>query len=427
MNVLLIGSGGREHALAWKLDQSHSVAKIICPNGNPGIAMLAETPRVDLRSPEDWASYAIERGVDLVAIGPEAPLAAGVANACCAKGLPVFGPSREAAEIEASKAFAKDVMRAADVPTAESGSFSDPTEAVNYARGLGVPVVVKADGLAAGKGVAICHSLEDAERAIRENLVENRFGDSSSKVLVEQFLEGEEASIFALTDGQDVALLAPSQDHKRAYDGDKGPNTGGMGAYAPAPAVTEEVLSAALGSVIRPVLSEMDRRGRPYRGVLYAGLMLTRNGVEVLEFNCRFGDPETQALMPLLDGDLGEIMMACATGCLGRLMAPGGSGVRVRPGSSACVVLASGGYPGRYRKGMPIGGLESLENERDGVVFHAGTAEQDGRVVTNGGRVLGVTAWGTTLRAAVDHAYAMADAISFDGKMLRRDIAHRAL
>lgn len=421
MKILLVGNGGREHAIAWRLKQSASVSKIICPNGNPGIAREAETPRVDLRNVADWVEYAAKERVDLVVVGPEQPLADGLADLCIAKGLKVFGPSKAAARLEASKAFSKEVMEAAGIPTARSGAFTDYDKALGFARSLGIPVVVKADGLAAGKGVAICTTDADLVQALSENLQKGRFGAASSLVVVEEFLVGEEASILAFCDGEDVYPMVPAQDHKRIFDHDEGPNTGGMGTYAPAPVATEEVLAAAYGEVLKPTLAEMARRGTPYKGVLYAGLMITAAGIRVLEFNCRFGDPETQVILPLLDGDLGEIMLACAEGHLGK------TSIGVRPEHAACLVLASGGYPGEYATGIPIRGLDQI-TARNTQVFHAGTKSgPEGTILTSGGRVLGLTAWASTLQNAVNQVYQMAEVVTFENCHYRRDIAHRAL
>ncbi|MDX1971281.1 MAG: phosphoribosylamine--glycine ligase [Candidatus Sumerlaeia bacterium] len=429
MNVLLIGSGGREHALAWKLKQSKSVTRLVCPNGNPGISREAETPRVHLPTPQSWAEYALAEKIDLVVIGPEQPLSEGVGDALMQVGIPVFGPRKAAARLESSKAFSKEVMRSAGIPTAASETFTDYAKALDYARSLRFPVVVKADGLAAGKGVSICEDQAQLEQALGENLLQGRFGESSKQVLVEEFLHGQEASLLALCDGKDVFLLAPSQDHKRAHDGDLGPNTGGMGTYAPAPIVTEEVLSATLGSVMLPALREMERRGTPYVGVLYAGLMIAPSGeINVLEFNCRFGDPETQVVLPLLDGDLALALLACAEGRLATHLSPkSGHALTLRPESAACVVIASGGYPGEFAKGKVISGLDQ-DFGPNAMVFHAGTGlNNSGEVVTSGGRVLGVTAWGPTLRSAVDRAYGLTAKIHFDSMYYRKDIAHRAL
>ncbi|MDK2972016.1 MAG: phosphoribosylamine---glycine ligase [Candidatus Sumerlaeota bacterium] len=433
MRVLLVGNGGREHAIAWRLRRSKSVTEIVCPNGNPGIAREAQTPRVVLQTPAEWAAFALECQCDLVVVGPEAPLAAGVGDACEDRGIAVFGPRADGARIESSKAFAKDVMQAAGIPTARSEAFSDYDKALDYGRSLGLPVVVKADGLAAGKGVAICETGEQLAGALAENLKDGRFGDASRTVLVEEFLRGEEVSILAVTDGQEVFPLVPSQDHKRALDGDLGPNTGGMGAYAPAPVCTDEILSAALTDVLRPAIRELARRGIAYKGVLYAGLMVTDDGLRVLEFNCRFGDPETQVVLPLLDGDLGELMLACCEGRLGELVAPlrpgsPDSAITMRPEHAICLVLASGGYPDAYTTGKVISGLNAADDDSRAVIFHAGTvAGADGEVLTAGGRVLGLTAWGASLEAARDRVYELAGKVSFEGCHFRHDIAHRAL
>jgi phosphoribosylamine--glycine ligase len=432
MKILLVGNGGREHALAWRLSQCPSVDSILCPNGNPGIAQHAEAPRMDLKSPADWADLARQRGIDLVVVGPEAPLAAGLADECLARGLRVFGPQRAAARLESSKAFAKEIMNAADIPTARAEVFTDYEAAKDYARSIGLPVVIKADGLAAGKGVAICESWEDVDATLALHLRDHQFGEASASVLVEEFLVGEEASLIAITDGEEVWPLSPSQDHKRALDGDQGPNTGGMGAYAPAPVVTEEILAASLGGILRPVVHELAGRGIPFCGVLYAGLMITKDGPKVLEFNCRFGDPECQVLMPLLEGDLAEALLACTEGRLARHVFPAGGGgptspLGLRPEHAVVVVMASGGYPGDFTTGHSIEGLRNDYGD-SAMVFHAGTkADVDGRVVTSGGRVLGLTAWGPSLDTTVSRAYELANGIRFEGARFRRDIAHRAL
>ncbi len=436
MKVLVVGTGGREHALAWRLKQSPSVKEVLCPGGNPGIERVARCPRLSGNGHADILRLARDERPDLVVIGPEAPLAEGLGNTLRQAGYPVFGPDRDGAMIESSKAFAKDVMRAAGVPTAEAESFSDAAKAKGYARSLGLPVVVKADGLAAGKGVTVATEWEQVDAAIDENLAGRRFGASSERILVEEFMEGEEASVFGLCDGDTVYPLVPAQDFKRACDGGRGPNTGGMGAYAPVPAMTEELFTAAFSEVLRPTLAEMAARGITYRGVLYAGLMLTGDGPRVVEFNCRFGDPETQVILPLLEGDFGEILLACAEGRL-RPMTMAASpaeaksapaGIATSPGHCVTVVLASGGYPGSYSTGFPISGLEEAEKTDNAIVFHAGTARGDaGDVVTAGGRVLSCTAWDRTLARAVEKAYDLADRVDFEGKMFRRDIAANAL
>lgn len=435
MKILLVGGGAREHALAWRLMLSDSVTRVVCPNGNPGIARVAETPKADLKSNASWVELAAESKPDLVVIGPEGPLAAGLGDTLREAGHAVFGPNGDGARLEASKQFAKEIMAAAGVPTARAESFDDADKAKDFARSLGLPVVIKADGLAAGKGVTVAQTREEADRAIDENLVEGRFGESSRRILVEEFMEGIEASIFGLCDGATVFPLVAAQDHKRALDGDRGPNTGGMGAYAPTPFVGEETFTAAFSEVLRPTLAELANRGIDYRGVLYAGLMLTAEGPRVVEFNCRFGDPETQVILPLVDGDLGEILLACAEGRLGPLTmaatareaAAAPTFIGTRPEHAVTVVLASGGYPGSHKTGFPIDGLEQWDNAEDVMVFHAGTAGVDGRVVTAGGRVLSCTARDVSLARAHERAYEVARSITFEGRHMRTDIGARAL
>ncbi len=435
MNVLVVGAGGREHALSWKLSQSKSVSKVICPNGNPGISLVAETPRIQIKHPSDWLEIAKNHQVDLVVIGPEAPLAEGLGDYFVDRGYPVFGPGKEGAQIESSKTWSKKVMRDAGVPTAAFDTFSDPVKAKDFAKTLGLPVVIKADGLAAGKGVTVATTWEEVEQAINENLVGKRFGDSSSSVLIEEFMEGVEASVFGLCDGETVFPLVAAQDHKRIFNNDEGPNTGGMGAYAPTPFVTEEIFTATYGEILKPTLHHMKNLGIDYKGVLYAGLMLTKEGPKVVEFNCRFGDPETQVVLPLLDGDFGEILMACATGKLHPLTmgatkeqagaAP--TAIGTKPLHAMTVVLSSEGYPGSYPKGLPISGLDQWKDDESGIVFHAGTAFDDaGNVVTSGGRVLACTAWDTTLAGAKKKSYEMADSIKFKGAHFRQDIGAKA-
>jgi phosphoribosylamine--glycine ligase len=426
MKVLLVGNGGRENAIAWRLRRSDSVREIVAPNGNPGIARFADVPAVALATNADWVRYAKEQKSDLVVIGPEAPLAAGLADALHAAGIPAFGPVAAGARLEASKSFSKDVMEAAGVPTARSRTVTRTDEAFDFARSLGLPVVIKADGLAAGKGVTVATTWTEAEAAIIENLVGARFGESSAKLVIEEFMPGEEASIFGLCDGETVFPLVAAQDHKRVFDNDEGPNTGGMGAYAPAPVATPAIVEATMQQVFLPTLAELNRRGIRYRGVLYAGLMVHAGAVRVVEFNCRFGDPETQVVMPLIEGDLGEILLACAEGRLGSLIARGGIGTAAL--HALTVVLASGGYPGNYNVGEPITGLEQFDQLENGIVFHAGTAlGPDGQVVTAGGRVIACTAWDTSLARARTTAYNMVRGIQFAGKHFRSDIAFRAM
>jgi phosphoribosylamine--glycine ligase len=422
VKILVVGGGGREHALVWKLRESPTVTEIIAAPGNAGVAELARCLPVAADDIEGLTRLALEERCDLTVVGPEIPLSVGIADRFAGEGLAVFGPSRSAARLEGSKRFAKELMLRAGIPTARAWATTSRDEAISHVRELGIPVVIKADGLAAGKGVMIATSEDEAISAIDAVLTEGRFGAAGSHVLVEEYLEGEEASILAFTDGRRIASLVPSQDHKRAFDGDRGPNTGGMGAYAPAPVVDKRILADIERDVIMATVRTLaDEYGTEYRGVLYAGLMITDDGPKVLEFNCRFGDPETQVVLPLLDGDLAEIMMSVATGELDP------SSVGATDQSAACVVMASGGYPGAYKKGRPIHGLKAADAMEGVVVFHAGTADSGGATVTAGGRVLGVTGVGPTLPDALDRAYAGVGAISFDDAHHRTDIAHRAL
>ena len=421
MKLLLIGGGGREHALAWKLGQDRARPRLFCAPGNAGTAALGENLDIAAEDVPGLLAWARREKPDLTVVGPEAPLCAGLADEFQTAGLRVFGPSRAAAQLEGSKGFAKDALRAAGVPTAGSASFTDYDLALAHVRAGPLPVVIKADGLAAGKGVTIAATLEEADVALRACLVGGVFGRAGARVLVEEFLEGEELSVLALVDGERAALLPPAQDHKRALDGDLGPNTGGMGAYSPAPLAAPAVLDAARERVFTPLLAELRRRGIVYKGVLYAGLMIARGGLNVLEFNCRFGDPETQAILPRINSDLIPLMEACIDGVLRP------DDLRIRPEACVCVTMAAGGYPGAYRKGDPIRGLDKAAGMKDVTVFHAGTKRAGGRVVTAGGRVLGVTALGGSLALAARRAYEAVSAISFDGAHWRKDIAARGL
>ncbi len=420
MKVLVVGGGGREDALVWKLVQDRARPEVYCAPGNAGTAERARNVDVAAEDVPGILAWARANRPDLVVIGPEAPLCAGLSDELAAAGFRVFGPSRAAAQLEGSKVFSKEVMEAAGVPTARAASFREPEAAIAYIRSAGAPLVVKAEGLAAGKGVTVCATADEAERAVREAMVERAFGAAGEQVLIEEFLEGEEVSLLALVDGQHIVLLSSAQDHKRAFDGDRGPNTGGMGAYSPAPVIAPELLPLIEEQVFRRTLAELRRRGIVYKGVLYAGLMMTRNGPRVLEFNCRFGDPETQVILPRIASDLIPALEACIDGTLRPEL------VTWRPEACACVVMAAGGYPGAYRKGTPIEGLAEAAALRDVVVFHAGTKPAAGRVVTSGGRVLGVTGLGSDLKAAVGNAYAAVERIRFDGAQFRRDIARKA-
>lgn len=424
MQILLIGSGGREHALAWKLAQSGQVEKIFAAPGNPGIAAVekCECVELNLNDLDSVADFAEERGIDLTVVGPEATLVAGIADVFAARGLAVFGPSKAAAELEGSKAFAKNLMAKYNIPTAFFKVCEDLETAKAYVKEKGAPIVIKADGLAAGKGVVVAMTEAEAYEAIDEMMGEqHKFGGAGARVVIEEFMQGEEASLLAFTDGEHIVPMIASQDHKRAFDGDKGPNTGGMGTYAPAPVLTDILRLRAVEKILKPVVAAMKAEGRTYKGCLYAGLMVCGDEVKVVEFNCRFGDPETQVVLPLLDGDLAEIMLACATGGLDKVS------IGWHDKAAVCVVLASGGYPEHYVQGYPISGLDEAGKMPEIVVFHAGTKISDGSVVTAGGRVLGVTAVGKDIADAQERAYKAASVISFKDMQYRKDIAWRAL
>ena len=422
MKVFVVGGGGREDVLAWKLAYDSAAPVVFCAPGNAGTRRYATNLPVAADDIDGLVAWACAERPDLTVVGPEAPLCAGLVDRLEAEGLRVFGPSGEAAQLEGSKVFSKEIMAAAGVPTAECRHFDEIVAAEAYIREVGAPIVIKAEGLAAGKGVTVCLDLDAALTAAREALVDNAFGAAGARILVEEFMEGEEASVLALVDGEHVVMLPGSQDHKRALDNDQGPNTGGMGAYSPAPVIGSEDLPVIRDTVIEPVLAEMRSRGIPYKGVLYAGLMFTPEGIRVLEFNCRFGDPEVQAVLRRLAGDLLPVLDACVDGDLTD------AHVSWSDEASACVVMASGGYPGAYGTGKPIDGIEAAEQSEGVVVFHAGTdMDSGGQVVTAGGRVLNVTATGVDLEQAVERAYAAVDRISFEGAHWRRDIAARAL
>jgi phosphoribosylamine--glycine ligase len=420
-DVLLVGGGGREHALAWKLAQSPGLGRLIAAPGNPGIAAHARCVPIKDTAVDDLVALALEERPDLVVVGPEMPLAMGLADRMRAAGFAVFGGSAAAARLESSKAFAKDLMARHRIPTARFGIFREAVAAQVFCRELGAPLVVKADGLAAGKGVLICRSLEEADAALAQCLEARAFGDSGLTVVVEEFLDGEEASFFALSDGATVLPLAAAQDHKTVWDGDRGPNTGGMGAYSPAPVVDAAMEARVMAEIVRPTIAAMAAEGAPYTGVLFVGLMITREGPKVIEFNCRFGDPECQALLPRLQEDLLALLLAAATG---KGLPPT---LAWSPRASVCVVMTSAGYPGSYETGKAITGLEAAGVEPDVTVFHAGTARSGGALVTAGGRVLGVQALGDDVAAAIRSAYAAAERIRFDGAHYRRDIGHHAL
>ncbi|HJT37330.1 MAG TPA: phosphoribosylamine--glycine ligase [Actinomycetota bacterium] len=419
MRILVVGGGGREHALAWKLAENPTVDKMFAAPGNAGIAEIAECFQADPTDAETMANLAEDLGIDLTVIGPEGPLVAGLADELASRGLPVFGPTKAAARIEGSKAWAKEVMAKAGVPTARSKNFTEIGGATEYLDDLAPPYVVKADGLASGKGVYICADKDEAARALEECLVSARFGAAGSTVVVEEFLEGEELSLFCLTDGRTVLPLVPAQDFKRAYDNDEGPNTGGMGAYSPVPHMPEDVVERAVREIFEPVVRQLEREGARFQGLLYGGLMVTADGPKVLEFNCRFGDPEAQVVLPRLESDLAEPMLACAEGNLAPY-AP-----RWRTSACVTVVLASGGYPGEYETGKEIKGLTEAASMSNVFLFHAGTRRRR-KLVTAGGRVLAVSALGADLAQARARAYDAVEAIDFKGKQFRTDIALRA-
>ena len=423
MRILLIGGGGREHALAWKLVQSPNVEKLYAAPGNPGMALLQKCECINLNVDdlEGVADYAEEKSIDLTVVGPEAPLVAGLADVFKRRGLPVFGPSKAAAQLEGSKAFSKELMAKYNIPTAFFKICEDIEAAKAYVEEKGAPIVVNADGLAAGKGVVVAMTKQEALDAIDDMMGDHKFGAAGARVVLEEYMEGEEASLLAFTDGKTVVPMIAAQDHKRVFDGDEGPNTGGMGTYAPAPVMTDILRLKATELVLKPVVAAMAKEGTPYQGCLYAGLMIKGDSVKVVEFNCRFGDPETQVVLPLLDGDLAEIMLACATGTLDKVE------VAWHDKAAVCVVMASGGYPESYEKGKEITGLAAAEEDKDVVVFHAGTKEADGKIVTSGGRVLGVTAVDASIKAARDRAYAAVEKIAFEKNFYRKDIAWRAL
>ena len=417
MNILVIGSGGREHALYWKLLESPQTEQIYAIPGNPGMGASAA---IALDDHAAILRFVKEHEIGLVVVGPEVPLMNGLVDELEAAGIRAFGPRANAAEIEGSKSFAKNLMKKYGIPTARYEVFTAAEPARAYIRQEGAPIVVKADGLAAGKGVIVAMTEQEALDAVDAIMEDHSFGDAGARVVIEEFMEGEEASLLAFTDGRTIRPMISAQDHKRAYDGDRGPNTGGMGTYAPAPVMTPEMTERAMEEILKPTIAAMAKEGRVYRGCLYLGLMVTADGPKVVEFNARFGDPETQVVLPLLDSDLVAIMCACADGTLADVP------IRWKDGAAVCVVLASGGYPGHYEKGQEIHGLADAE-AMGALVFHAGTAMKDGKLVTNGGRVLGVVGRGADISSAVDAAYAAATKISFKDAYYRKDIAHRAL
>lgn len=432
MRILVIGSGGREHALAWKITQSKLVDKLFCAPGNGGIAQVAECVDIKADNIPQLLDFARRQKIDLTVVGPEAALAAGITDEFAKYGLKIFGPQKSAARLEGSKVFAKQLMAKYNVPTADFRVFDNPGEAVGYIEKIGAPCVVKADGLAQGKGVVVAQSVDEAKKAVSAMMQEKIFGAAGNKVIVEECLQGQEASILVFTDSKEVIPLVSSQDHKRVFDNDQGANTGGMGAYSPAPVVTPGLFKEILDKIIYRTIDGLAKEGIMYKGVLYAGIMLTKGGPKALEFNVRFGDPETQAILPRLDSDLLEVMLAVSAGQLNKFSKS--SGLLWDKRSCVCVVCSAGGYPGSYEKGEPITGLDQAAKIEDVVVFHAGTLkstvhgpESTVQYLTNGGRVLGVTGLGQTIKEAVERAYQAVGKISFRGMHYRRDIGRKAI
>jgi len=421
MKVLVVGGGGREHALVWKIAQSPLVTQVFCAPGNPGTAQLATNLPIKVEEIDKLLGFAKSEGIDLTVVGPELPLSLGIVDLFREYGVKVFGPSRAAARIEASKAFSKDLMHKYAIPTAAYGVFTEIPAAEEFIRKTGAPIVVKADGLAAGKGVIIAQTEAEAVAAVREMLSGNAFGDAGSRVVIEEFLLGEEASFLAITDGKTVIPLASAQDHKAIFDGDQGPNTGGMGAYSPAPVVTSEVHQKAMEQVVQRAVDGMAAEGCPYQGILYAGLMVKDGEVKTLEFNARFGDPECQPLLMRMKSDLVPLLLAVAEGDLA------GKTIEWHDQAAVCVVMAAEGYPGDYPKGDIITGIEAAEEVAGVTVFHAGTMEKDGQIVTAGGRVLGVTARAEGVAAAIAQAYQGVARIAWRGVQYRTDIGRKAI
>ncbi|MBL7130345.1 MAG: phosphoribosylamine--glycine ligase [Candidatus Omnitrophica bacterium] len=421
MKVLVVGSGGREHALVWKIAQCKDVKKIFAAPGNAGIAEIAQCVDIDAGDISGLVKFAKDNRIGLTVAGPEAPLVKGIVDEFEKANLRIFGPTALAARLEASKVFAKQIMIKSRVPTANCEIFDDPQQAKDYIKNIDMPVVVKADGLAQGKGVIMAQTQQEAVEAVASIMEEKIFGESGKQVIIEECLIGQEASILVFCDGEDFIPLASSQDHKRIFDNDEGPNTGGMGAYSPAPIITEKLMKQILNKIIRPVVGEMSKIGCPYKGVLYTGLMITDEGPKVLEFNVRFGDPETQAILPRLNSDLVKVMQAVIDEELNSMK------LSWAKESCVCVVLSSGGYPGKYQKGKQIFGLDEFKDKEEVVFFHAGTKLDNGKVLTNGGRVLGVTALGKTIEEAIKKSYQAVAKIKFEGMHFRRDIGARAL
>lgn len=419
MKVLVVGSGGREHALCWKIAQRPDTEVYVAP-GNIGMVDVATLVNIKVDDIAGLVDFAKAEGIDLTVVGPELPLTLGIVDAFQEAGLACFGPNKAAAKLEGSKAFSKELMKKYGIPTAAFDTFTDVDKAKAFVDEIGVPCVVKADGLAAGKGVIICMTREEADKAIEDMLTDHAFGDASATIVIEEYMVGPEVSVLAFADGKTVLPMVSAQDHKRIFDGDKGPNTGGMGAYSPAPVYTEALSAEVNKTIIEPTIAAMAAEGTPFTGILYTGLMLTEKGPRVLEYNVRFGDPETQPIMVRMKSDIVELFQACVDGKLDEAV------LEWHDEAAVCVIMASGGYPSSSEKGVPIHGLDDIAAE-EAIVFHSGTAEKDGEIVTNGGRVLGVTAKDATIKGAIDKAYAAVEKINFDHMQFRRDIGARAL
>lgn len=422
MNVLVIGSGGREHAIAWILKKDKNIKNIFCAPGNAGTSFIAQNINISVEKIDELLRFAKEKEIDLTVVGPEVPLVNGISDIFLEAGLNIFGPVKNAAMLEGSKEFTKCLLRDNKIPTAEFETFNDPEKAKLYIKNnKKYPVVIKADGLAAGKGVIICNNENEAINAIEDIMNKKIFGNSGNKIIIEEFLEGEEASILALTDGEEILLFPPSQDHKRIYDDDKGPNTGGMGAYAPTPLIDNSLINKIKNTILYPTLEGLKRKKIVYKGVLYAGLMITPEGPKVLEYNCRFGDPETQSIVPLIDASLIDLFIACIEGKLKNKR------IDVKDKFALNVVIASKGYPGKYEIGKEIFGLEKFQNKEDIIIFHAGTKIENGKILTNGGRVLNFTGIDNDIRKTIDKVYNNINEIKFDGAYFRKDIGKKAL
>ena len=417
MKILIVGSGGREHAIALSISKNPRVEKIYCAPGNAGIASLAECVPIGPMEFDRLSSFALKQGIDFTIIGMDDPLVGGIVDAFEEKGLRVFGPRKNAAILEGSKAFSKDLMKKYNIPTAGYENFDDPEEALAYLRTrASFPIVLKADGLALGKGVLICQNLAEAEEGVREIMQDKKFGTAGNRMVIEEFMTGREVSVLSFVDGKTIRIMSSAQDHKRAQDGDQGLNTGGMGTFSPSPFYTKEIDDICMKTIFQPTVDAMAKEGRPFKGIIFFGLMLTKDGPKVLEYNARFGDPEAQVVLPRMKNDLLTVMEACVDGTLDTI------DLAFEDNAAVCVILASDGYPLKYEKGLPITGLEAFTGKTDYFCFHAGTAFKDGRIVTNGGRVLGVTATGSTLKEARQKAYEATNWVTFANKYMRHDI-----